>query len=215
MTAYVAYVRTSTDRQSNGLEAQLATIHRFLAAEGGELLAVYSEQVSGAKNDRVELGKAIAHAKRLKATLLVAKLDRLSRRVSFIAALMESRVPLRVAELPNADAFQLHIYSALAEQERKLISERTRAALGVRKAAGVALGSPLNAGRAQDARRWATELAPTLAELRCEGHTSLAGIARQLNARGVPTRSGGAWYASTVSNLVRYLGDTKFETDLV
>lgn len=208
MPAFVAYIRTSTKAQNNGLEAQLATIRRFLDVGGGELIAVFSEQESGAKNDRNELARAIAHAKRAKATLLVAKLDRLSRRVSFIASLMESRVPLRVAELPNADAFQLHIYAALGEQERKLISERTKAALAVRKRAGVRLGTPLADQMTAEAREWAETMAPTLAELRSEGHTSLNAMARELNRREVPTRTGnGRWYPCTVSNLVRYLGD--------
>ena len=134
---YVSYIRTSLKSQNNGLEAQQRVIDSYIASNGGNVVQCYVEQVSGAKNEREELNKALAHCKRTGATLLVAKLDRVSRRVSFIASLMESSINLKVAELPNADPFQLHIYAALAEQERKLISQRTKAALNVLKSKGV------------------------------------------------------------------------------
>lgn len=146
---YVTYLRLSREARNGrnyGLEAQRRDLDLFLGQccpddDGCLEIASYTEVQSGADDDRPELAKAIAHAKREGATLLVAKLDRLSRRVSFIASLLDDhRLNFRVACMPTADKFQLHIYAALAEQEREFISARTKAGLAAAKARGVALG---------------------------------------------------------------------------
>ena len=147
MAKYVLYYRVSTKRQGksgNGLEAQKRDIQLFLdthTEEPFEVLGEYQDIESGRSDDRSELQKAIALCKKEKATLLVSKLDRLSRKVSYIASLMEDKkLNFRVASMPHADKFQLHIYAALAEQERDFISTRTKAALASVKAKGTLLG---------------------------------------------------------------------------
>ena len=205
MQTYIAYRRVSTGSQHNGIEAQQSAIDSFIAAYGGEVLETYTEQVSGRKNEREELQKAIKHCKKTGATLLVSKLDRLSRRVSFIAKLMESSVQLRCAELPSADTFQLHIYAALAEQERRLISERTKAALAVKKAQGVKLGNPKAQEQTAVAKEFAKTVLPYVEQMRQQGITSLYGIAKRLNELGVKTFAGGKWYPQTVKNTLGYL----------
>lgn len=202
---YISYIRTSLKSQNNGLEAQNRVLEAFVASNGGNVLETYVEQVSGARNDRQELNKALNHCKRTGATLLVAKLDRVSRRVSFIASLMESNINLKVAELPNADAFQLHIYAALAEQERKLISQRTKSALRLLKSKGVQLGSPLNKVRQKEAKAFAVKIKPIIDDLKSQGICSLNKIANALNERKVQTFNGGKWYATTVKNTLGYL----------
>jgi DNA invertase Pin-like site-specific DNA recombinase len=143
----------------------------------------------------------------------VAKLDRLSRDVAFVAGLMAQRVPFIVAELGiDADPFMLHLYAALAEKERRLIAERTKAALAERKAKGARLGNPRNLGGAgelgreslvADADRFAANVAPVIESLRASGVTDLRGMALALNARGVRTARGGRWHVSNVRNVMR------------
>src|SRR6187402_2760908 len=148
--AIVGYIRVSTARQGKsglGLEAQKAALTRFAEAEGLEIVAQYVEVESGKGADaldrRPQLSTAIAAARKHKCPVLVAKLDRLSRDVHFISGLMAHRVPFVVAELgADADPFMLHLYAALAEKERHLISQRTRDALKAAKARGVVLGNP-------------------------------------------------------------------------
>jgi DNA invertase Pin-like site-specific DNA recombinase len=145
MRPAIVYLRVSSKRQERsglGLEGQLAIIQRF-ASERYDLASVYVESESGANDDRPELASALAHAKRLKCSVIVARLDRLSRDVAYIASLMAQRVPFIVAELgDDVDPFLLHIYAALAEKERKLGGERTKAALAQAKLRGVKLGNP-------------------------------------------------------------------------
>jgi DNA invertase Pin-like site-specific DNA recombinase len=205
MTKYIAYIRTSTEGQQNGLEAQQTAIEAFLSSYGGEVLETYTEQVSGAKDNRTELQNAIKACKKHNATLLVSKLDRLSRKVSFIANLMETKIDLTVCAMPSASTFQLHLFACLAEEERRWISERTKAALAVKKAQGVKLGSPLNAVRAKEAKQFAVKMKPLFDELKEQGIKSLNAIARSLNDRGVETFAGGKWYPSTVKNTLGYL----------
>jgi DNA invertase Pin-like site-specific DNA recombinase len=150
MTNAVAYYRVSTTRQGKsglGIEAQKAAVHRFAAAEGYDLAYEYVEVETGKGSDaldrRPELAAALTRARKLKGPVVVAKLDRLSRDVHFISGLMAHRVPFIVAELgADADPFMLHLYAALAEKERALISARTKAALAAKKAAGAKLGNP-------------------------------------------------------------------------
>ena len=155
---------------------------------------------------------ALAKGRAEKCRVIVAKLDRLSRDVAFIAGLMAQRVPFIVAELGvDADPFMLHLYAALAEKERRLIAERTRAALGVRKAAGVKLGNPTNASEAaaigrgvlrEEADRFAANVMPVIESLRASGISDLRGLAAALNQRGIRTARGGQWHVSNVKNVL-------------
>ena len=201
----IAYLRVSTRAQGRsglGLDAQRAAIERFAEAESLTLLAEHVETETGKGHDaltrRPELRAALEAARASRCPVIVAKLDRLSRDVAFISGLMAQRVPFLVAELgADADHFMLHLYAALAEKERRLIAERTRAALSARKARGTPLGNPTNApeaaalGRAQQvtqADRFAASTLPVIRAIQATGITSLRGIAHALNARGIPHR---------------------------
>jgi DNA invertase Pin-like site-specific DNA recombinase len=223
----VAYLRVSTREQGKsglGLDAQRDRIERFAASEGVNILAWHTEVETGKGSDalerRPELASALAHARRARCHVLVAKLDRLSRDVAFIANLMAKRVPFWVGELGrDVDPFMLHIYAAVAEQERRLIATRTREALAAAKARGVRLGNPdpkaLRAAQAKGAERnreqaiaFAGRVAPILHECRRRG-LSLHAIADELNARQVPTASGnGHWHTTTVRAVLTRAGGT-------
>jgi DNA invertase Pin-like site-specific DNA recombinase len=152
MERTVAYLRVSTQRQQRsglGIEAQRATIARFAEAEGFVIIGEYVEFETGKGADaldrRPQLAAALAAARTAKCCVLVSKLDRLSRDVAFVSGLMAQRVPFIVAELGrDADPFMLHLYAALAEKERRLISERTKAALAAKRASGAKLGNLSN-----------------------------------------------------------------------
>lgn len=218
MASIVAYIRVSTVRQGKsglGLEAQRQAIARFAEAEGFEVVAEHVEVETGKGSDaldrRPELAAALAEARRHKAAVVVAKLDRLSRDVAFIAGLMVQRVPFIVAALgPNADPFMLHIYAALAEQERRMIAKRTREALAAAKARGTRLGNPrLAEAQARGAARnreaaetFGAKVLPMISDMRAEG-SSLRKIADALNARGIGTARGGKWAATQVSDILR------------
>jgi DNA invertase Pin-like site-specific DNA recombinase len=219
MTRFVSYVRVSTTGQGRsglGLEAQREAVARHVAGAGGRIVAEYVEVESGKRSDRPQLAAALAECRRHRAVLLIARLDRLARNVRFIAGLMETGVPFVACDMPNATPFMLHIHAAVAEEEGRAISARTKAALAAARARGVKLGNPqLRAGspelaraaaaaKAAQARDRAMDLAPIIAEVRAAGVTTLAGIARALAARGVPTPSGrGAWSPATVLRLER------------
>lgn len=219
MTNIIAYVRVSTAKQGEsglGLEAQKAAIARFAEAEGFTVVMTYVEvetaKGADALDRRPQLKAALNLAAIYKAPIVVAKLDRLSRDVAFISGLMSKGIPFRVAETPNADPFMLHIYAAVAEQERKKISERTKAALAAIKARGGKLGNPraerapfsaeasqrgADAGRQQaDAR--AAQLAEFFREY---AGLSANAAAKALNERGLPTARGGRWTARSVINV--------------
>jgi DNA invertase Pin-like site-specific DNA recombinase len=214
----VSYIRVSTSQQGKsglGLEAQKATLARFAEAEGLEIVAEYIEVESGKGADALErrprLAAALADARKRRCPAMVAKLDRLSRDVHFISGLMTHRVPFIVAELgADADPFMLHLYAALAEKERSLISQRTREALKAAKARGVVLGNP-NLGRVRklavasvqaEADRFAANVAPIIKEIQKAGAASDRSIARALNARGVATARGGSWTAVQVRSIL-------------
>src|SRR6188472_408887 len=152
MESAIAYLRVSTQRQQRsglGIEAQRTTIARFTEAEGLTIIGEYVEAETGKGTDaldrRPQLAAALAAAKTSKCSVVVSKLDRLSRDVAFVSGLMAQRVPFIVAELGrDADPFMLHLYAALAEKERRLISDRTRAALAAKKTGGSRLGNPRN-----------------------------------------------------------------------
>jgi DNA invertase Pin-like site-specific DNA recombinase len=197
MKPVITYIRVSTDKQGRsglGLEAQRAQISAFLA--GGEILAEFVEietaKGAAALTKRPQLAAALALAEKTGATLVVAKLDRLTRNVQFGATLMNGKVQFKVAELPHADNFMLHIMLAVAEQEREMISRRTIAALAVVKARGVQLGRP-GQGAAADA--FAAGLRAALEPIK---HLSSRAIAAALNAQGVLTATGGTWSSVTV-----------------
>jgi DNA invertase Pin-like site-specific DNA recombinase len=171
MASAVAYCRVSTAKQGKsglGIDAQRATIQRFAQAEAIDLIGEYLEVETGKGADaldrRPELAAALTKARRAKCPVIVAKLDRLSRDVHFISGLMTHKVPFIVAELgADADPFMLHLYAALAEKERALISQRTKAALAEKKAAGAKLGNPRAAetvGKAHAANRAAADRSP-------------------------------------------------------
>src|SRR5215217_7811368 len=195
MEAAVAYLRVSTRQQQRsglGIEAQRAAVQRFAEAEQLTIIAEFVEAESGKGSDalerRLQLAAALAAAKAAKCCVLVSKLDRLSRDVAFVAGLMAQRVPFIVAELGrDADPFMLHLYAALAEKERRLISERTKAALAIRKAAGGKLGNPANIHQAGEAGRTslfataddhARTLLPLLRTLRIEGAITIGAVTR-------------------------------------
>jgi DNA invertase Pin-like site-specific DNA recombinase len=212
MRTAIAYIRVSTARQGKsglGLEAQQVALAHFAQAEGYDLIQTFTEVETGKGADALErrpqLAEALRVAKRRKAPVVVAKLCRLSRDVAFIAGLMAQRVPFIVTELgADADPFMLHIYAALAEKERRLISQRTKEALAAKKAQGVRLGG-LNASgvASRDAAlERAERLRPVLAEL--VGLTN-GKIASELNARNVLTPEGGPWHAVTVRRVLQRL----------
>lgn len=214
MARYVAYFRVSTAAQGRsglGLAAQRARIADFVG-ENDEILAEHVEVQSGRLDTREELWKAIATAKRLSAKVLIAKLDRFSRKVSFIAGIMEQGVGLVVADMPNATDFQLHIFAALAQEERRLISERTRNALAEAKRRGTVLGknaAALAVRHRQQALDRASALAPIVFPLIEQGQ-SYSAIARHLNNLGIPTAKGGQFYPETAKNVVLRL-KTEFQ----
>ena len=212
MPNILAYYRVSTMRQGKsglGLEAQRAAVERFAEGEGltieKEFVEIESGKVADALNLRPKLAAALAEARKQKCSVVVAKLDRLSRDVAFVAGLMSQRVPFIVAELgADADPFMLHIYAALAEKERRMISARTRAALKAAKARGVVLGNPQQAARNREvARTEAEKLRSVLTELK---HLSSRQIAVELTLRGVATPRGGKWQSPTVLRMIDRLG---------
>ena len=215
MTQYIAYFRTSTKRQNLGLDAQSAAVHQFIANElGAELIGEYQEQESGKDDNRPELERAIMQCKRQNATLLIAKLDRLSRRVSFIFTLREANIKFRALDMPLVnDVLTLAIYSGLAEQERTLISERTRKALQeLRKTRK--LGNPHNFTVEELAKSTATikrkaaqnvNNIQSLAMIRValgEGVKNLTRIADRLNEQGCKTSRGYTHTAESVKRLI-------------
>jgi DNA invertase Pin-like site-specific DNA recombinase len=206
---YVAYYRVSTKEQGRsglGLEAQEERVKRFIKAQDGHLAASHTEVVSGAKSDRPALQEALKECRKLKATLVIAKLDRLSRSVHFISGLMESRVPFVVAEFPEADPLTLHIHAAMAEHERKLISERTKAGLERAKARGVKLGKngvKLAKQNRKTADAFAKSMLPHVKRLKQElPNTSTRGLCEALNREGILTIRKGQWHPETTKQLL-------------
>lgn len=217
MIKYVTYRRVSTQEQGRsglGLEAQARDIDTYLEHFSGQpykVIGEFLDILSGADDSRPELDKAVALARKQKAILLVAKLDRLSRKVSYIATLMEDKsVQFKVANLPQADQFQFHIYAALAEQERKFISERTKAALKEAKARGVKLGglrdstALLNKARADKALAYAKTIEKLLAPM-VKQKMSMNSMAVALNESGTTTSTGKQWTAMQISRVLERL----------
>jgi DNA invertase Pin-like site-specific DNA recombinase len=217
---FVAYRRVSTLKQGAsglGLEAQQQTIKQYLSGGNWQLLAEFTEVESGKHNNRPELAKALKHCKLTGATLLVAKLDRLSRDIHFITSLEKAGVDFTVCDFPSANKFTIHIFAALAQYERELISQRTSLALAALKAKGRVLGRPDNlnaveacrgrvmgrASRSIKASAFACEVSPTIHE--CLEHgMSLNQTAGFLNDRHILTATGrtGTWTAQAVKNII-------------
>ena len=218
---FVAYYRVSTPRQAEselGLDAQRGSVREYVEREAGKLVGEFSESISGRKNNRPQLNEALRVCRYRRATLIVARLDRLSRNVGFITQLMESGVEFVAVDFPQANRFTIHVLAALAEYEANLISERLRAAFAVAKARGVKLGGwkgdrPRNACRAgveaanrvrfTKSRARARDLAPILWQLVAEGH-SRQGIAQELNERGIPAPRRKGWCLATVGLLLKW-----------
>jgi DNA invertase Pin-like site-specific DNA recombinase len=177
-----------------------------------EFIEVETGKGSDALDRRPQLAAALAAARSAKGSILVSKLDRLSRDVAFVSGLMAKRVPLVVAELGrDADPFMLHLYAALAEKERRLISERTKAALAAKKAQGAKLGNPTNvltaAGLGREALissadQFATAVLPLVRSIQSAGAKTLEAVSCGLNKQGIRPARGTRWYASSVANLL-------------
>ncbi|WP_152046866.1 recombinase family protein [Aureimonas psammosilenae] len=215
----ISYIRVSTQTQGKsglGIEAQRAAIARFAEAEGIEIVAEHVEVETGkgvdALDRRPKLAGALAQARKAKCPVIVAKLDRLSRDVAFVAGLMAQRVPFVVAELgADADPFMMHIYAALAEKERAMIAKRTKDALQAKKAAGAILGNRTNlseaqkmgaAGNSKLADEFAANILPVIAQVQNDGAKTLREVAIALTARNVRTARGGEWTAMGVKRLL-------------
>jgi DNA invertase Pin-like site-specific DNA recombinase len=216
---WVEYYRVSTVKQGKsglGLEAQRQAVDAYLNGGKWVLAAEYTEVESGKRTDnRPQLAAALAACKKLKAKLIVAKLDRLSRNLAFIAALMESGVEFVACDMPVANKLTIHILAAVAEHEREVISQRTKDALAeARKRLakqGKKLGNPNIAQAAklgaatnrENADQFAANTRPVIRQIQANGVTSLRGIARVLNARGVPSARGTPWSPVAVSNVIK------------
>jgi DNA invertase Pin-like site-specific DNA recombinase len=219
----VAYHRVSTAKQGSsglGLEAQTRAIGEYTESKNGNLVGSFTEVESGKNNDRPELAKALHLAKVTGATLVIAKLDRLSRNAAFLLTLRDSGVKFIAADMPDANELTVGIMALVAQQEREAISKRTKEALAAAKARGVKLGNPNGAASLHragkgnkaavksirdNANQHAFNLAPVIEALRAEGITSLGTTAAALNERGMLTPRGGYWHKSSVRNLLTRL----------
>lgn len=216
---YVAYYRVSTQKQGRsglGLDAQQDAVNTYLQQFGGELIAEYVEVESGRRADRPEFAKAADYADLANATLLVAKLDRLSRDLHFITSLQKRGIRFKLANLPEIDQLTIHILAAMAEHEARMISARTKAALRIAKEKGTILGNPnldvhrnrdtrpANHRRTQDLCTWKAKVLKVIAHIeRTEGITSCREIADALNARGLTAYRGGPFTIPIISRLRR------------
>ena len=230
MKNIIGYLRVSTKRQGQsglGLDAQLDALENYRKDHGGRILQTYQEIESGKRADRPELARALAHARRSNAVLVCAKLDRLSRNVAFISAVMDAGVDFVACDQPHASRFTLHILAAVAEHEAKLISERTKAALAAYKRRGGLLGGSrpecrnltkagrirgikaANLSNARKAHEAYSDLAPTMREWRDKDGLSQQAIAEKLNAQGHTTRRGRPWSQVQVMRVLGYLPNAK------
>jgi DNA invertase Pin-like site-specific DNA recombinase len=215
---FISYLRVSTDKQGRsglGVAAQRQAVATCVA--GGRLLAEYLEIESGRKNDRPQLAAALAHARATGATLIIAKLDRLSRSVYFISSLMAAGVDFLACDLPMADKLTIHVLAAVAEHEREMISARTKAAMAAAKARGVRFGNPYgaralraagkgnaaaNAAQQANVAAWRARIRPIVTALRANGEISARQIALELERRGFLTPRGGRWREKTVRAII-------------
>jgi len=223
MCRVIAYYRVSTEGQGRsglGLDAQRQAVTTLCEGRGWEIIAEHTEIESGKRADRPALTDALRHAEVTGALLVVAKLDRLSRSVSFLAKLQDSGARFLAADMPEANELTVHIMAAVAQAERKAIGKRTTEALQAAKARGIKLGNPNGAAALRRAGKgnrdavaalktgadeYARKLRSTLEDIRGTGAVSLEAIAKELNARHIQTRRGGQWHSSSVKNLLARL----------
>ena len=209
---FVAYYRVSTDRQGRsglGLEAQQKAVQDFLSGGQRSLVAELTEIETGKANERPKLITALALCRKHKARLVIAKLDRLSRNLAFIATLLDSGVEFVAVDNPHANKLTIHILAAVAQHEREMIAERTRAALQAAKRRGVRLGrngaERLAPSFKAAAMMRANSLRPVFEKLQAEGYSARK-IAARLNADSIATPTGRRWYGQTVCRVMRRLG---------
>jgi len=220
----VTYYRVSTASQGRsglGLDAQRDAVGKFCQSRGCDVLAEFTEVESGKRNDRPELAKAMHHAKVTGSTLVIAKLDRLSRNAAFLLQLQESGAKFVAADMPEACNLTVGILALVAQQEREAISARTKAALAAAKARGQRLGNPNGAAALHRAGRGnvaavgalkeaadshAANLRPVVEDLKARGLSSLPAMAKALNEMQMKTPRGGRWHPSSVRNLLARLG---------
>jgi DNA invertase Pin-like site-specific DNA recombinase len=225
MADIIPYYRVSTKKQGDrlGMAGQQSAVEAYAKMTGSRIIGSYKEIESGRDDHRPELAKCLAHARRSKAQVVIAKMDRLSRRVSFLSALLESGVEFVAADNPNCSRLSAHILASVAENEQKMISDRTKRALAEAKKRGTLLGSSrpghwdgreqarldgLAKGRAvaagvvsRQAREAYADIRPVMVEMRANG-LSLRAIAAELNAQGHTTRRGKTWNPMQVSNVL-------------
>jgi DNA invertase Pin-like site-specific DNA recombinase len=218
---YVSYLRVSTARQGKsglGVEAQRETVEQFLNGGAWKLLREFVEVESGKHDDRPKLAKALHLCKVTGATLVIAKLDRLSRDAHFLLGLQKACVPFVAADMPEANEMVVGIMAVIAQGERKLISQRTKAALQAAKRRGVKLGNPNGAAHLhglgnsaavrqvrEDASARADSLRTIVEDMRGAGITSVRGIADEMNRRGILTPRGAGWHPTSVARLLERL----------
>ena len=214
MKSFVLYRRVSTNRQGQsglGLESQDETVRRYVANQQGTVVGEFVEVESGKNNDRPQLTEALAACRRLKATLVVAKLDRLSRNAEFLLRLQNGNVDFVCCDCPNVDRFTVGILALVAQRERELISERTRSALQMAKKRGVRLGTRnpdrqvklMVEGYRRQKMDFISKVRPIIDEIKSTGVTTLKGIGECLTRRGIPTRTGKTvWFPSTVKTVI-------------
>jgi len=213
---FIAYYRVSTARQGRsglGLEAQQRAVMDYLNGGRWKLAGEYTEVESGKRTDRPELAKAIGACRRHKATLVIAKLDRLSRDAHFLLGLQKAGVEFVAADMPTANRLTVGIMALVAEEERRMISKRTKEALAAARRRGVKLGSPapergaaVGLPRAAVARKrkaadFASSVLPAIKELRATG-LSLRSIAKELTDKGIASPRGGSWGPQMVANVL-------------
>jgi len=218
---FVSYYRVSTAKQGRsglGLEAQCSAVKAFLAAHSGIEVASFTEHESGKIDARPQLTAALLRCKQSRATLLVAKLDRLSRNVGFLMTLRDAGVQFCALDIPDANTLTLTVMAGLAQHEREIISQRTKDALAARRARGLPLGTPRDlsayaarasrlgaAANVAKARARAAEVAPAIKSARESGRTSLRAVAAYLNDQSITTPRGKQWTAMAVANALRFI----------
>jgi DNA invertase Pin-like site-specific DNA recombinase len=213
MKQYVTYVRVSTKMQGLdglGIAAQTDAVRGYVEKQDGKIIGQFAETESGAKDDRPQLTAALVMCRKTKATLLVARLDRLSRDAAFLICLQKSEVEFKCVDMPECDRFTVSLFAILAQRERELIAERTRLALQAAKKRGVYLGAVdpvrqvrlMNEGSRRAKVEFRQKIVPTIEEIKATGVATLQGIADCLNRRGIKTRTGKSFLPGTVSSIL-------------
>ena len=211
---FVTYVRVSSaisqKIDGHGISAQTDSVRNYAQRVGGAIIGEFSEAESGANDDRPQLKAAMEMAKKEKATLLTARIDRISRDAAFIIGLRKTQVEICCVDMPEADFFQVSLFAVLAERERMLIAERTRLALQAAKRRGVKLGNPhvkesvalMNEGARAARINFRNKMSPVIEEIRKTGVESYSELARILNIRGICSRTGKKWFAESIKRVM-------------